>query len=836
MAYERANVGTFLRSLIERFDILDRNPFLALDLAREAGDVGQIDKCRRACNKVLPAGLQLRRNDVLPFVRGEARFNDDDRNSAPEQIEAELVDPIPEHVAELTPSEGGYAAAKRLRIAVSVWEDTEEPALYKRRIQESLERARSLGIKRLIKAEADDSKPRAATPRQRQERRRAILRQVCDSQTAGLRLERILQGNELSDVSYLAQGLVAAQSVGRVVIRHHGTLLGFGTGFLVAPGVLLTNEQVLETAAMVSESRVEFRYERDLRGRDIDPVTFDFSAEPSPIIFRDLDLAVVAVRPVSTDGHSAIAQFGWLRLSPEPGKAFVGEYLTIIQHPNGERKQICVRENKLLKYSENGPFLWYQTDTVGGSSGSAVFNNSWQVVALHHSSVPRTKRVNGVDVWLAKDGSRWTPSMGDDQVDWMAGEGVRVSQIIRYLRVEHSSHPLAQAVFDAPEPPGFDLSSSTTGARSGLQALTAGSEGTLVPVKTDVPELDADAGSGLTSSRVVEKVVIDQKNYGKRNGFNPKFLGDGRTVTLPRVVGSKEKKQVLSIGQNGVLKYWNYSIVMNRPRGLAFFSAANVDPGQWRGNRDADGDTWYRDTRVDKVDARAQLGQEFYGSQKTFEADRTKNPFDRGHLTRRRDAQWGKNDAEAKRNGDESYHFTNCSPQHWQFNQNNKASGLWFRLEESAASKLSNGGPLCVINGPVFDAPFCTPGSDGRLHLNLKGKRVSDGTFGGVAIPKQFFKVIAYNQDGELRAKAFVVTQEDLLATIDRFYPQEATKKPALLSDLEVRLYRVKLADLEKLTGLDFGSLKGADLTGSPDEAARAAAGSPIEDEAELFG
>ncbi len=284
-----------------------------------------------------------------------------------------------------------------------------------------------------------------------------------------------------------------------------------------------------------------------------------------------------------------------------------------------------------------------------------------------------------------------------------------------------------------------------------------------------------------------------------------------------------------------MLKYWNYSVAIHRQRGLAFFSAANIDPAQWRGTRDADGDKWYRDTRVDKVDPHAQVGQEFYGRQKAFEADREKNPFDRGHLTRRRDAQWGRNDEEAKRNGDDTYHFTNCAPQHWQFNQNHKASGIWFRLEESAVQTLSDGGRLCVVNGPVFDAPFCVPGSDGRLRLNLKGTRVPDGTFGGVQIPKQFFKVIAYDRNGELHAKAFVVTQEDLLATIDRFYPAEEAKKPAVLSDLEVRLYRVKVKDLEKLTGLDFGPLADAEAP-TAEEAARMDEGLPVEDESELWG
>jgi endonuclease G, mitochondrial len=38
-------------------------------------------------------------------------------------------------------------------------------------------------------------------------------------------------------------------------------------------------------------------------------------------------------------------------------------------------------------------------------------------------------------------------------------------------------------------------------------------------------------------------------------------------------------------------------------------------------------------------------------------------PFDRGHPIRRLDATWGGTMDEVKQNGNDSFHFTNCSPQ-----------------------------------------------------------------------------------------------------------------------------------------------------------------------------
>ncbi len=714
-------------------------------------------------------------------------------------------------------------------------------------VQEATSRAKDLHLERVIKSLGAHEDVRRASPRQVKQRHRTLLRQVRDTAAADLRLERILQGNELSDVSYLALGTIAARAICRIVIRHDQRLLGHGTGFLVAPGVLLTNHHVLPSETIARDSIAQFRYERNVRGQELDPVEFDLVDSPSPILFRDLDIALVGVRPRSRSGQ-ALEQFGWLRLDPRPGKAFVGEYLTIIQHPNGERKQVCVRENKLLKFAPNGPYLWYQTDTVGGSSGSPVFNNSWQVVALHHSSVPRTKRVGGRDVWLAKDGRPWTEDMGDDAVDWMANEGVRISRIYEYLASEHPDHPLARAALATDREPPLDerLTATPDGADLGIQVHSDGNGGTRIRLPIEIAvnvglekgAYDVAVAGAPPSAHAeppprgrptLEKVEINQDDYPDRNGYDPNFLGNGFPVPRPRITSSRFGKALTVQGRQAI-DYWNYTVVMNRARALAFYSAANVNAAKFRGNRDGEGDTWYRDTRVDQADDEAQLGKEFYKKQKTFEADRTKNPFDQGHLTRRRDLQWGSDDGEAKRNGDDSYHYTNCAPQHWQFNQNNRASGIWFRLEEMALHLAGARSKLCVINGPIFDAPLGIPGASGTLRLDVRGKRSPDGTFGGVKIPKQFFKVVAYRSEGELRASAFVVTQEDLLATIDRYYPSE---RSAPLTSEEVRLYQVRLADLERLTGLDFGSLASHDVS-AEEGALPVLDGLPIESEDEI--
>ena len=101
---------------------------------------------------------------------------------------------------------------------------------------------------------------------------------------------------------------------------------------------------------------------------------------------------MVAIAPTSETQTTALSDYGCLPLLDFVGKAAAGEWLTIIQHPDGERKQLCVRENQLFKRGND--VLWYSTDTKPGSSGSPVFNNDWYVVALHHKGVAEQK--NGV--------------------------------------------------------------------------------------------------------------------------------------------------------------------------------------------------------------------------------------------------------------------------------------------------------------------------------------------------------------------------------------------------------------------------------------------------------
>ncbi len=90
-------------------------------------------------------------------------------------------------------------------------------------------------------------------------------------------------------------------------------------------------------------------------------------------------------------------------------------------------KQLVLRSNRLVDNFED--FVHYETDTDPGSSGSPVFSDSWHVVALHHSGVPKT---NDAGDLLDVDGRVWREGRDDpDRLAWVGNEGIRVSSLIR---------------------------------------------------------------------------------------------------------------------------------------------------------------------------------------------------------------------------------------------------------------------------------------------------------------------------------------------------------------------------------------------------------------------
>jgi endonuclease G, mitochondrial len=255
--------------------------------------------------------------------------------------------------------------------------------------------------------------------------------------------ERIIGESDLVSINFLARGLRAADAVCR--LRMPGDGGGWlATGFLVGPNLMMTNNHVISSPAEASQAEAEFGYQHDQDGVLQPPVQFNLA--PHEVFFTDIDhdVTFVAVSAYS-DGGIPLQRYGYLPLLPLSGKALNGEWVTLIQHPNGQPKQIAVRSCQiveLLKEAVPGvdlsKVIHYTTDTEPGSSGSPALNDQWQVIALHHKAVPSPRTP------LVDERERHKNA----ETNWIANEGIRISAILRCLQQKRFENPNAAAALE----------------------------------------------------------------------------------------------------------------------------------------------------------------------------------------------------------------------------------------------------------------------------------------------------------------------------------------------------------------------------------------------------
>lgn len=559
-------------------------------------------------------------------------------------------------------------------------------------------------------------------------------RQIFIDPGDGLAIERILGNSDLIDICYMEFGLLAAKSVCRIqVVNPLGRPEGYGTGFIVAPNLLLTNNHVLNTAELARKSFAEFDFERDLNGRRKNTKSFDLRPDEAFVTDPELDFTLVSVAPISAEGAN-LADFGYTRLVEDTGKVQKGEYVSIIQHPEGGLKQCCLRENQVVDLFDN--WLHYLTDTEPGSSGSPVFNDQWLVVGLHHSGVPKLDDQGNI---LKKDGQIYRKDTDDPiTIAWVANEGVRISRIYQALESRCENEPMAAEA---------------------LRRLRSQGTGPIGPAIITAP--------GEAHGEAIELGELSREHYALADGYNQDFLGSDHRLPLPRLTDDLQSKVAKLKDGGDVLNYLHFSIVMNADRKLAFYTAANVDGKELR-KITRPKDKWYFDPRLDE---QYQAGPKLYKG----------NPLDRGHLVRRLDPCWGPN---AKEAGEDTFHFTNCSPQHKRLNQHD-----WLEVENYVLKTADNADErISVFTGPVFR-------EDDMIYRKE------------YLLPADFWKIVAFvGKNGKLSATAYLRTQKNYIENLE-FY------------DDEFKTWQVPVAQVEAMTGLSFA------LPLDADPMARAATG-----------
>lgn len=635
---------------------------------------------------------------------------------------------------------------------------------------------------------------------------------TADGQAATrLEQEAVLGTDDRVEANFLDRAMLVRPCVGRIRVTGEGHR-GWATGFLVAPGLVLTNHHVFPSAQAIGASRIAFDFWFDVAGgRPQEPDDYAFRPDLFFVADKSLDYALVQVEAMSINGHAITAR-RHLRLIRDSGKARSGEFVTIMQYPRGEPMQIALRENEVVRAEEQESFIHYQADTAHGSSGAPVFNDQFQVVALHASGQIR-RDAQGHFV-LAKGGSTTTlDGLDESDVLWETNVGYRVSRIsdhllkqTRALWPDRASQIEAameggDVMSEAVAIPGSVAPKAVTISAPNLQeeSMTAPDRTTRADVAVSAPNgtcltiplqirltlehvsttpdpartIPAETVGGTVERLETEayelRMPIIYDSIDERPGFDAGFLGS--TVPMPKITPEGQGKLAPLVDGTGTeLKYRHFSIWMHAERRLAMLTAANVD---WRsrkkvvdghlttrnalagwGEKDNFAELWADEERIDP---RHQLPDDF------FTSDR--GAFDKGHLVRRDDVCWGETLEEIQMANGDTYHVTNCSPQTKAFNQGQHGEENWGDLETAIQTITKQAAErCCIFAGPVLRA----------TDEWFRGQDTSGPV--RVRIPTRYWKIVVVQGLAGFEAYGFVLEQDVSALTEKEFYVAEQWK------------------------------------------------------------
>lgn len=200
----------------------------------------------------------------------------------------------------------------------------------------------------------------------------------------------------LQDVGTMKAALKRTSAVCRVAIPGGR----FGSGFLIAPGLVLTNYHVLnlegrETEQQMKENAVQatLRFGFISAGKGQEEKGQVFRLKPdNPILasspIDQLDFALLSVKDDIRDAED-IEPVEYSLDAPA-----IGTTLNMIQHPQGQVMKIALSGNGVTWKSDDARLIQYVTPAAEGSSGSPCFNDEWNLVAIHHAE--ETQRFLGI--------------------------------------------------------------------------------------------------------------------------------------------------------------------------------------------------------------------------------------------------------------------------------------------------------------------------------------------------------------------------------------------------------------------------------------------------------
>ena len=598
-------------------------------------------------------------------------------------------------------------------------------------------------------------------------------------------------------------------SVGRVEIPGDSNLPFGGTGFVVGRDLIMTNRHVAEIFCS-GQGKEGLRF---LPGRN---AGIDFLEEHGNDASQFLRFQkVVMIHPY---WDMALLKVTGLRENQTPLPVSVkhpddlnGRKIIVIGYPAFDQRNNVKVQNRVfrgifnVKRLQPGMVSGRQTvpsfgnvvsamkhdaSTLGGNSGSAVIDmETGHIVGLHFGgrylvanyAVPSYELARDhhvVDAGLNFLGSvesgnnlKWLPLW--NQVDPQASEEENDRVMRRQLINVDNSTVNSQVA--APAPTQAKLEDGKLEFTVPIHiSISIGDTKTGKAPVVDLKPRQSFTGSGNTEA----PGTYPEKNYSNRRGYDPDFLGI--EVKLPWL--SDEQYQAVAINNEAitnrhVLPYHKFSIVMNRDRKIAFYTAVNIDGSkEVKITRDEFRDEWVLDPRIEEE---FQLQNEFYK-----DSGGKHNPLDRGHLVRRLDPCWGPSREEVIPAHHDTFHWTNSSPQHKRFNRNQT---IWAGVENYVLNNANAKDlKVSVFSGPVFKA-------DDPIYFTPTGHQVQ--------LPLAYWKIVCFRKDnGQLSASGYLLEQKGQVDSMLEEFVFASFGN-----------FQTSILQIEEVTGLNFRGLDEAD-------------------------
>lgn len=256
-------------------------------------------------------------------------------------------------------------------------------------------------------------------------------------------------------------------------------------------------------------------------------------------------------------------------------------------------------------------------------------------------------------------------------------------------------------------------------------------------------------------------------------GYNESFIVN-QIIPLPKLNERQFGDLVIDDSGNNIIKYINYSLQLSASHKFPYYTATNIDGLQFK--KVPRKDNWRKD---DRISNNLQWGKELYSA--------SKGNFDRGHMTKREDVQWGSSVGIALNAADSTFYYTNAVPQHKDLNRD-----IWRSLEDYIlhTETKQNELRINVFTGPVLSSSnpyFVTPINDLQIQ-----------------IPSLFWKVVVFQkEDGLLYRVGFMMGQNKLLLNDNIIEEMESDDSLFMQFD-DAETYQVNIYLIEEITGLEI--------------------------------